>query len=220
MEKGPGEPFQQRAKDVCKTNNVGPHHSKVSRARPADVGMVFRPKRARYCREWINAAPEGKRMSTDPSFKASLGWYQNWKQRHSVSLRTKTTLAQRLPEDLEEKIVQFHRFIIAARRQTDYPLSRIYNMDETPMRFELPSSRTLEFSGSRTVPVKSLSALLQMGPNLLPRSSLKASILHETSSFLILSAFPFTKKDGWMSQVCSSGFTSVCRGTLATNHRC
>lgn len=31
-------------------------------------------------------------------------------------------------------------------------------MDETPMRFELPSSRTLEFSGSRTVPVKSRGA--------------------------------------------------------------
>ena len=31
-------------------------------------------------------------------------------------------------------------------------------MDETPMRFELPLSRTLEFSGSRTIPVKSCGA--------------------------------------------------------------
>jgi len=31
-------------------------------------------------------------------------------------------------------------------------------MDETPMRFELPSSCTLEFNGSRTVPVKSCGA--------------------------------------------------------------
>jgi len=58
---------------------------------------------------------KAKELSTDPLFKASLGWYQNWKRRHSVSLRTKTTLTQRLPEDLEEKIVQFHRLIIAAR---------------------------------------------------------------------------------------------------------
>ena len=67
-------------------------------------------------------------------------------------------LAQRLPEDMEEKIVQFHRFIIAARQRAGYPLSRIYNMDETPMRFELPSTRSLEFSGSRTVPVKTCGA--------------------------------------------------------------
>ena len=42
----PGEAFQRRAEDVCETNNAGPLHSKVSRARPADVGMVFRPKGA------------------------------------------------------------------------------------------------------------------------------------------------------------------------------
>ena len=63
-----------------------------------------------------------------------------------------TTLGRFTPR--EEKIVRFHRFIITARRQTDYPMSGIYNMDETPMRFELPSSPPLQFSGSRTVPVK------------------------------------------------------------------
>ena len=47
---------------------------------------------------------------------------------------------------------------LAARRRADYPLSRIYNMDETTMPFELPSNRTLEFSGSRTVPIKSCGA--------------------------------------------------------------
>ena len=56
-------------------------------------------------------------------------------------------------EDLEEKTIQFYRFVITARQRHGYLLSRIFNMDETPMRFELPSSKTLEFSGSRTVPV-------------------------------------------------------------------
>ena len=101
---------------------------------------------------------KAKEFSTDPAFKAFLGWYQNWKRRHSVSLRAKTTLAQRLPEDMEEKIVQFHRFIIAASQRAGYPLSRIYNMDETPMRLELPSTRSLEFTGSRTVPIKTCRA--------------------------------------------------------------
>jgi len=96
---------------------------------------------------------KAKELSADPGFKASLGWYQNWKRRHSVSFRAETTLAQRLPDDMEEKVVQFHRLIIAARQQAGYPLSRIFNMDETPMLFELPLSRTLEFTGSRTVPV-------------------------------------------------------------------
>ena len=60
---------------------------------------------------------KAKEFSEDPEFKASLGWYQNWKHRHSVSLHTKTTLAQRLPEDLDLELqtVKFHRFVITSR---------------------------------------------------------------------------------------------------------
>ena len=89
---------------------------------------------------------KAKEFSDDPDFKASLGWYKKWKRRHSVSLRIKTTLAQRLSEDLEQQKLTFHRFVITSRQRHGYSLSRIFNMDETPMRFELPSSRTLEFS--------------------------------------------------------------------------
>ena len=152
---------------------------------------------------------KAKEFSTDPAFKASLGWYQNWKRRHSVSLRAKTTLAQRLPEDMEEKIVQFHRFIIAARQRAGYPLSRIYNMDETPTRFELPSTRSLEFTGSRTVSIKTCGAekrsftvtlaVAADGTKLPPKVIFKG--FREISSFQIPSVFLSTRKGGWMSQV-------------------
>ena len=69
---------------------------------------------------------KAKEFSEDPEFKASLGWYQKWKRRHSVSLRTKTTLAQRLPEDLEQQTVKFHRFVITSRQRHGYSLSRIF----------------------------------------------------------------------------------------------
>ena len=57
-------------------------------------GMMLRLKAKKFC--------------DDPEFKASVGWYVNWKRRHSITLRTKTTLAQRLPNDLEGQIVKFH----------------------------------------------------------------------------------------------------------------
>ena len=69
---------------------------------------------------------KAKEFSEDPEFKASLGWYQKWKRRHSISLRTKTTLAQRLPEDLEPQTVKFHRFVITSRQRHGYSLSRIF----------------------------------------------------------------------------------------------
>ena len=77
---------------------------------------------------------KAKELGTDPEFKASLGWYNNWKCRHSISMRTKTTLAQCLPADMEDKIVTFHRFVVRAWRCGEYPLSHIINMDETHRR--------------------------------------------------------------------------------------
>ena len=82
---------------------------------------------------------KAKEFSDDPEFKASLCGYKKWKRRHSVSLRIKT-------EDLEQQKLTFHRFVITFRQRHGYSLLRIFNMDKTPMRFELPSSRTFEFS--------------------------------------------------------------------------
>ena len=98
---------------------------------------------------------KAKELSSDPEFKASLGWYTNWKRRHAISMRAKTTLAQRLPADMEEKVIEFHRFVLRSRQRCSYEPSHILNMDETPMRFELPATRTLEFTGNRTVPILS-----------------------------------------------------------------
>ena len=68
-----------------------------------------------------------KQLCRDEQFKASLGWYQKWKKRPSISLCTKTTLAQRLPQDLEEKTTQFQRLVISA------------HMDKTAQFESLPS---------------------------------------------------------------------------------
>ena len=145
---------------------------------------------------------KAKELSHDLSFKASSGWYEKWKRRHLVSMRTKTTLAQQLPADLEENIVWFHSFVIAARKRGDYPLSRIYNMDETPMSFELPLNRTLEFSGSRRVPVKSCGAEKQSFTVVLAVAANGAKVPPKSH----LQRHPYTKrsssirKGGWMNR--------------------
>lgn len=101
---------------------------------------------------------KAKELSTNPEFKASLGWYSNWKRHHSISMRAKTSLAQCLPADMEDKVIEFHRFVLRSSQHWGYDLSRILNMDKMPIQFELPATRTLEFTGSRTVPVLSCGA--------------------------------------------------------------
>ena len=85
----------------------------------------------------------------------------------TFSFRAKTTIAQRLPDDMEENVVQFHRFIIAARQRSGYPLSRIYNMDETSMRSSFHqrvhwSSAAVERFQSKPTEQKSEALLLHL----------------------------------------------------------
>ena len=58
-------------------------------------------------------------------------------------LQQKTKIAQKLPEDLEEKVTSFHSFVIKRRKENDYELVHIGNMDETPVWFDMPSARTV-----------------------------------------------------------------------------
>ena len=132
----------------------------------------------------------------------------------------KATLAQRLPTDLEENIVRFHHFIIAARKCSNYPLSCIYNMDETPMHFELPSNRTLEFSGSQTVSVKSCGAekrsftvvlaVAANGAKVPPKVIFKGICTPEIWLCRSLFVFPPIRKGGWMNRASENGFDRVC----------
>uniref|UniRef100_A0A3B3R247 HTH CENPB-type domain-containing protein n=1 Tax=Paramormyrops kingsleyae TaxID=1676925 RepID=A0A3B3R247_9TELE len=45
-------------------------------------------------------------------FKASLGWCKRMMRRNGLSLRRRTSLAQGLPTDFEEKLLSFQRYVI------------------------------------------------------------------------------------------------------------
>ena len=75
-------------------------------------------------------------------------------KRNNFVLRRRTKIAQKLPRDLEEKITRFHRFIIKTRKNSDYRLEHIGNMDETPMTFDMPSNMTVDKLGAKTVMIK------------------------------------------------------------------
>ncbi|KAI8516287.1 hypothetical protein Bbelb_048680 [Branchiostoma belcheri] len=72
----------------------------------------------------------------DSKFKASC-----LKKRYGLSNRRKTA-AQKLPQDLEDKVLSFQRRMIQLREQCDYPMCDVFNMDETPLTFDMPSDWT------------------------------------------------------------------------------
>jgi len=62
-------------------------------------------------------------------------------------------MAQKLPGDLEEKIDNCHRFVLNCRKKANYELVNIGNMDETPVWFDMPSTRTVNVQGEKTVSI-------------------------------------------------------------------
>ena len=86
-------------------------------------------------------------------FKGSADWCYGFMRRKELSIRRRTHISQKLPEDYEDKLVQFQRFIIKQRQTYDFELSQIGNADQTPLTFDLPSASTVALKGSKTVTI-------------------------------------------------------------------
>jgi hypothetical protein len=99
---------------------------------------------------------EATRISREKNidFTGAAHWCFNFMKRESLSMRTRTKLAQKMPAEYENKILQFHKYVIGARKNFDFELGQIANMDETPLTFDVPSNRTVEVKGSKTVAIK------------------------------------------------------------------
>ena len=93
-----------------------------------------------------------------PSFQGTRGWVQKFMRRNNLSLRAKTSIAQKLPAALEEKMAAFLRSVREARKQSKYPDNMIINMDETPMYFDMTTNKTVNLKGAKTVSVRSTGA--------------------------------------------------------------
>jgi transposase-like protein len=85
----------------------------------------------------------------------SQKWVDGFMSRHNLVNRRKTTVAQRLPENYTEQQHEFLSYILYLRKEFDYPLALIGNMDETPIAFILPSNTTIEQAGTKTISILS-----------------------------------------------------------------
>ena len=92
-----------------------------------------------------------------PSFQGTRGWIQKFMRRNNLSLRAKTSIAQKLPAALE-KMATFIRSVRDIRKELKYPDSMIVNMDETPMYFDMTTNKTVNQKGAKTVSVRSTGA--------------------------------------------------------------
>ena len=87
-------------------------------------------------------------------FKASSNWCYRFMARHNLSIRRKTHITQKLPDDYEDKLIAFQTHIIKRQKIMNPPLSLIGNTDQTPLTFELPADSTIEKKDTSTVTIR------------------------------------------------------------------
>ena len=119
----------------------------VKERRMAGIGVSTKDIR-------LKALQIAKEIGILGSFKASVGWTRRFMKRNYLSVRRRTHMAQKLPKDFEEKVIQFQRFIIGKRRNNNYELSQIGNADQTPLTFDIPFVRTIDSVGEKSVNLK------------------------------------------------------------------
>lgn len=87
-------------------------------------------------------------------FRGGPSWCLRFLKRKGLSIRARTTLCQQLPPDYEDKITNFREF--TQRQIGEYSIGpdEIINMDEVPLTFDLPLTRTVNKTGESTVTLR------------------------------------------------------------------
>ena len=69
-------------------------------------------------------------------------------------MRTKTTIAQKMPHEYKRKIIEFHKYTINMRKKLCFEIGQLGNMDEVPLKFDVPSNKTVDVKGAKTIMIK------------------------------------------------------------------
>lgn len=93
--------------------------------------------------------------NTRSVFKASRGWVDKFLERNELRVRRRTTVAQKEPDKMIEKMVSFVLFMERNRKRIKATPSDILAMDETAVWFDMVGETTVADKGAKSIPVKS-----------------------------------------------------------------
>ena len=67
-------------------------------------------------------------LEEEKKIRASKHWCYRFMERNGFSIRCPTTVAQKLPKDYKDKLINFQPFIISKRKQHNFELRHIGNV--------------------------------------------------------------------------------------------
>ena len=105
----------------------------------------------------ISIRLKAKTLATEMDIKEFQGgpsWCFRFMRRKELTIRTRTTVCQKLPADWEEKLQCYRDYCKDVITENKIKPEHITNMDEVPLTFDIPMTRTVEKSGTKMVPIK------------------------------------------------------------------
>ncbi|CAG8841367.1 2683_t:CDS:2, partial [Gigaspora margarita] len=87
-------------------------------------------------------------------FKASYRWLVAFMKRNGFALRHHTKTAQKLPKESQKMLESFYKVVTELREEKSYKLGNIFNMNETPVWFDMVSNFTINPKGEKTVYIR------------------------------------------------------------------
>ena len=85
----------------------------------------------------------------------SQGWLEKFMNRNGLSVRRRTTEAQKSPDQLIDKLCAYILKVRRLRNKMNYELGNIFAMDETAVWNDMISNKTVEKRGAQSVNLKS-----------------------------------------------------------------
>jgi hypothetical protein len=89
-------------------------------------------------------------------FQGNLSWINSFMKRFGLSLRRRTKISQKMPEDTKQKLDEFKRFIIRLKAQFNFDLNNIFNIDKTPVWFDMAGNMMVNNKGDKTVHIRTI----------------------------------------------------------------
>jgi len=87
-------------------------------------------------------------------FKTSQRWIRGFMKRYKLALCRRTRISQKLPDKTRELLESFCNFVTNLRIKKCFELKNIFNMNETPVWFDMAGVYTINLKGERTVHVR------------------------------------------------------------------
>jgi len=100
---------------------------------------------------------EARRLDIEMSitdFTGTTSWCKRFMRRNCLCMRTKSTIAQKLPREYERKIIELDKYVINMRKKLCFEIGQLGNMDEVPLAFDVPSNKTVDVKGAKTIMIK------------------------------------------------------------------